>query len=124
MTIMFSDPRHAFSQDARRELTASISGSRKGFPELLDAAVHADWPRQLVNDEKCTTPATDIEDYSGQICTGAVIAKVTNALVPIGTPGGEDLSGFSPAVSPDRNHVTIVLAFTVEKTPTSSAMRH
>jgi hypothetical protein len=29
-----------------------------------------------------------------------------------------------PAVSPDRNHVTIVLAFTVEKTPTSSAMRH
>jgi hypothetical protein len=123
VTLVFSDPRRELSQDGRRELTASISASRETFPELLDAAVRVEWPTELANDKKCTTSSPNIEDYSGQICTGKVIAKMTKSLVPIGTPGEEDFSGFGPAISPDRKDVTIILTLRLEKAPVSSAMK-
>jgi hypothetical protein len=123
VTLVFSDPRRELSQDGRRELTASISANRETFPELLDAAVRVEWPTELANDKKCTASSPNIEDYSGQICTGKVIAKMTKSLVPIGTPGEEDFSGFGPAISPDRKDVTIILTLRLEKASVSSAMK-
>ena len=110
ITLVFSDPRQpAAVSSGAMELSASTTLSRETFPQLVDALAPGAWPTMLVNDEKCSTPSTIGEDYSGQICTGTVVATATNNEVIAGTAGGEDYRGFEPAVVPNRNQATIAL---------------
>jgi len=109
ITLSFSDPRRVPSQNGAMNFSGKSTASREDFPDLLDAIALDDWPSQLTNDQKCENPSTIGEDYHGPLCTGTVIASVSNAMVPSGNPGAEDFSGFEPTVSPDRNTATIAL---------------
>jgi polyisoprenoid-binding protein YceI len=109
ITLVFSDSPQSAAHVGTIQLSGKTSVSREAFPQLLDALTLDDWPTQLVNDEKCEVPSTVGEDYSGTKCTETVIATVTNSVVMVGTAGGEDYSGFQPAVTPDRDRGSIGL---------------
>ena len=115
VTLVFSDPRQLASQKGVMDFSGNGSVTREDFPQLLDAITMDDWPSQLVNDEKCTNPSTGGEDYHGPVCTGTVIASVSNAVIPTGAPSGEGFYGFVPVVRPDRNKAAIALDLRLKK---------
>jgi hypothetical protein len=115
VTVVFSDPHGLASQSGVMHLLGTSTVSREDFPQFLDALTLADWPTQLINDEKCKTPSMIGEDYHGADCTGAVIANVSNAVVSTGAPSGEGYYGFEPVISPDRNKATISLDLKLEE---------
>ena len=115
VTVVFSDPHGLASQSGVMHFLGTSTVSRGDFPQFLDALTLADWPTQLINDEKCKTPSTIGEDYHGADCTGAVIANVSNAVVSTGAPSGEGYYGFEPVISPDRNKATISLDLKLEE---------
>lgn len=124
VTLVFPSPSLTAAQNGPIQLSASTTVGREDFPQLLAALAPGNWPTTLVNDEKCTMPSTIGEDYSGQICTGTVIATVTNNEVMIGTAGGEDYRGFEPAVVPNDNIGTIALNLKLTQlspTPTAAS---
>jgi hypothetical protein len=115
VTVVFSDPHGLASQSGVMHFLGTSTVSREDFPQFLDALTLADWPTQLINDEKCKTPSMIGEDYHGADCTGAVIANVSNAVVSTGAPSGEGYYGFEPVISPDRNKATISLDLKLEE---------
>ena len=115
VTVVFSDPHGLASQSGVMHFLGTSTVSREDFPQFLDALTLADWPTQLINDEKCKTPSMIGEDYHGADCTGAVIAHVSNAVVSTGAPSGEGYYGFEPVISPDRNKATIWLDLKLEE---------
>jgi len=115
VTVVFSDPRRLGSQSGVLHFSGTSTVSREEFPQFLDALTSADWPTQLINDEKCKTPSTIGEDYHGADCTGTVIANVSNAVIPTGAPSGEGFYGFEPVIRPDRNKATISLDLKLEE---------
>ena len=115
VTVVFSDPHRLASQSGVMHFLGTSTVSREDFPQFLDALTLADWPTQLINDEKCKTPSMIGEDYHGADCTGAVIANVSNAVVSTGAPSGEGYYGFEPVISPDRNKATISLDLKLEE---------
>jgi len=115
VTVVFSDPHGLASQSGVMHFLGTSTVSREDFPQFLDALTLADWPTQLINDEKCKTPSMIGEDYHGADCTGAVIAHVSNAVVSTGAPSGEGYYGFEPVISPDRNKATISLDLKLEE---------
>jgi len=115
VTVVFSDPHGLASQNGVMHFLGTSTVSREDFPQFLDALTLADWPTQLINDEKCKTPSMIGEDYHGADCTGAVIANVSNAVVSTGAPSGEGYYGFEPVISPDRNKATISLDLKLEE---------
>jgi len=119
VTLVFSDPTRGRSHNTMK-LSGATSLSLEAFPQFVDAVTDGDWPTILVDDEQCQEPSTIGEDYSGATCTGDVIAKVANRVVMIGTAGGEDYSGFRPAVIPDRNQATMALDLKLTELPASS----
>jgi hypothetical protein len=121
ITLTFSDPHQAASQDGAINFSGRSTVSREDLPDLLDAITLDDWPSQLINDEKCEDPSTIGEDYHGPECTGTVIAIVNNVEVPTGGSGGEGYYGFEPIVTPDRNMATIALDLKLTPISASSA---
>lgn len=121
ITLVFSDPRQPAAASGAMELSGSTTLSREALPQLLDALTPGQWQATLVNDEQCSVPATIGEDYSGPICTGTVIATVTDNEVITGTAGGEDYRGFEPAVVPNRNQATIALNLKLTQLSPASA---
>jgi hypothetical protein len=115
VTVVFSDPHGLASQSGVMHFLGTSTVSREDFPQFLDVLTLADWPTQLINDEKCKTPSMIGEDYHGADCTGAVIANVSNAVVSTGAPSGEGYYGFEPVISPDRNKATISLDLKLEE---------
>jgi len=115
VTVVFSDPHGLASQNGVMHFLGTSTVSREDFPQFLDALTLADWPTQLINDEKCKTPSMIGEDYHRADCTGAVIANVSNAVVSTGAPSGEAYYGFEPVISPDRNKATISLDLKLEE---------
>jgi len=120
VTLVLHDSRHQKAHDGM-ELSGIISVSRETFPQFVEAGRAGEWPTMLVDDEKCQQPSTIGEDYSGETCTGDVIATVTNRVLIAGTAGGEDYSGFKPAVTPDRKQATIVLDLMLTELPSRAA---
>ena len=120
VTLVFHDSRYQKSNGGM-ELSGITSVSRETFPQFVEAVRAGEWPTMLVDDEKCQQPSTIGEDYSGATCTGAVIATVTNRVLIAGTAGGEDYSGFQPAVTPDRKQATIALDLTLTEQPSRAA---
>jgi hypothetical protein len=102
LRLVFPDYRNTSRRNAMHIMGANTV-FREDFPQLVDAVASNSWPRQLVNREKCTVPSTIGEDYHGAESRGTVIAEIQNPVVPGGTPGGEDFSGFVPAVTPNRD---------------------
>jgi polyisoprenoid-binding protein YceI len=117
ITLVFSDPRQPVLPSGQMELSASTTLSRESFPQLLDAMTPGAWPTMLVNNETCRVPSTIGEDYSGPVCTGTVIATVTNEERITGTAGGEDYRGFEPSVAPKSNQA--IIAMNLKLTPLS-----
>jgi hypothetical protein len=115
VTVVFSDPHRLAFQSGVMHFSGTSTVSREDFPQFLDTLTLADWPTQLINDEKCKTPASIGEDYHGADCTGTVIANVSNAVVSTGVPSGEGFYGFEPVISPDRNRATISLDLKLEE---------
>jgi hypothetical protein len=115
VSVVFSDPHGLASQSGVMHFLGTSTVSREDFPQFLDVLTLADWPTQLINDEKCKTPSMIGEDYHGADCTGAVIANVSNAVVSTGAPSGEGYYGFEPVISPDRNKATISLDLKLEE---------
>ena len=120
-------PNHRDAANGMTALSASLTLSREGFPELVDALASGSWPAQLVNDVKCSAPETIGEGYSGPSCTGTIVASVSNKNVVVqGTPGAEDYSGLRAAATPSHTLGTIILdlqlkpASTVASTESSS----
>lgn len=122
LTVVFSDPHRGASQSGVMHFSGTSTVSREDFPQFLDALTSADWPTQLINDEKCKTPSTIGEDYHGADCTGTVIANVSNAVVSTGAPSGEGFYGFEPVISPDRNKGTISLDLKLEEISASPSV--
>jgi len=121
VTLVFIPERR--SAAGAETLSASVTFSREGFPELVEALSSGAWPAQLVNDVKCSTPSTVGEDFSGPACTGTIIASVrSNNLVVQGTPGAEDYSGLRAALAPSHNLGTIVLDLELKPTSTVAAV--
>jgi polyisoprenoid-binding protein YceI len=122
ITLVFSDPRRSAARDGVMQLSGTSSVSRETFPELVGGLAPGNWPTMLVDDEKCESPSTFGDDYSGAVCTGTVVATVTNSVVMVGTAGGEDYSGFQPTATPDRKQATMALDLKLkEVSPTSPA---
>jgi hypothetical protein len=122
VTLVFSDPHKQSSHDGAMELSGTTSVSRENFPQFVDAVTAGDWPTTLVNDEKCEQPSTIGDDYSGAICTGDVIATVSNPAVITGSAGEEDYSGYRPAVTPDRKQATMALDLRLEGLPSRAGV--
>jgi hypothetical protein len=63
------------------------------FPQLLNVVSSTNWPT-FVADEKCTTPSSVGEDYSGATCTGETIQRSARADDQCAVPSvGEDFMG-------------------------------
>jgi len=107
--LVVSAPGLPASRTDSVQISGATSLSREAFPQLLDALTQSDWPNKLVNDEKCDTPSTVGEDYSGAACSGTVIATLNNSVVTTGTAGGEGYYGFQSTVTPDPERGTITL---------------
>ena len=122
VTVVFSDPHGLASQSGVMHFSGTSTVSREDFPQFLDVLTSADWPTQLINDEKCKMPSTIGEDYHGADCTGTVIANVSNEVVPTGAPSGEGFYGFEPAISPDRSRATISLDLKIEEISASRSV--
>ena len=119
VSVVFSDPHGVAFQGSVMYFPGTSTVSREDFPQFLDALTLADWPTQLINDEKCKTPSIIGEDYHGADCTGTVIANLSNAVVSTGAPSGEGFYGFEPVISPDRNKATISLDLKLVEIPAS-----
>jgi hypothetical protein len=73
--------------------TTALVGSY--FPELLQSVSNTNWP-EVVDNERCTMPATITEAFSGPSCTGDVVAVTARTDVHCEMPanvGAEDFSG-------------------------------
>lgn len=121
VTLVFSDPGQQAPYNATRELSGITSVNREVFPEFVDAVTAGDWPKILVDDEKCQEPSTIGEDYSGATCTGSVIATAANRVVITGTAGGEDYSGFRSIATPDRMRATLALDLKLTEQPSTAS---
>ena len=121
ITLVFPNPRQLAGENGVMQFPGTTSVSREDFPELLDALTLDNWPTILVNDEECRMPSSAGEDYSGVKCTGTEIASVSNNVVVLGVAGGEGYSGFSPAVTPDRERATIALNLKLTRQATTPA---
>jgi polyisoprenoid-binding protein YceI len=89
------------------DFSAASTIGYENFPQLLPTLMRTNWP-VVVQDEECA-PSGNIEDYSGQKCTGKVIATSSDYAVQ-GWPG-EDFSGPKPLLA--GNQVTIKLKMVV-----------
>jgi len=78
----------------RAEWSASSATLAEDFPELMNAVSTANWPT-FVADERCATPSTVGEDYSGAKCTGETVERTARADVHCEVPStvGEDFAG-------------------------------
>jgi len=116
VSLIFSNPTRGPSNNTMK-LSGATSVSLEAFPQFVDAITDGDWPTILVDDEHCQEPSTIGEDYSGATCSGDVTSRVANRVVVTGSAGGEDYSGFRPAVTPDRNHATMALDLKLTELP-------
>jgi polyisoprenoid-binding protein YceI len=116
ITVLFTNPRRGASDNGTIRFSGTSTVVREHFPQLVDA-ITTDWPSQVINNEKCTSPSTISEDYHGAECTGTVIASLDNPMVATGASGGEGFYGFVPVVTPDRDKATIALDLTLRKVP-------
>ena len=114
ITVLFTNPRRVASDNGTIRFSGTSTVVREHFPQLVDA-ITTDWPSQVINNEKCTSPSTISEDYHGAECTGTVIASLDNPMVATGASGGEGFYGFVPVVTPDRDKATIALDLTLRK---------
>ena len=124
ITLVLSSAHALAAKGNRMQLSGTSTVVREHFPQLLDAIMADDWPRQLINGEKCVTPSTIGEDYHGAQCTGAVVASVHNSVVATGVSSGEGFHGFVPVVTPDRDKGTIALQLALRQgAPSNIASR-
>jgi polyisoprenoid-binding protein YceI len=119
ITLVFSDRNRTLpeTQGGAMQLPASASVSREDFPSFVDSLAGGAWPKMLVDDEKCATPLTSGEDYSGVACSGNVVASIPSREVATGTGGGEGYCGFQATVTPDGRQATIALDLTLQREP-------
>jgi hypothetical protein len=78
----------------KSEWSASSTTHAEHFPELMNAVSTGNWPT-FVAAERCTTPSTVGEDYSGIKCTGETVDREARADVHCAMPTtiGEDFAG-------------------------------
>jgi hypothetical protein len=107
--VMFIFPK--VKSATARQASTNFSGASvigyENIPQLLPALLRTKWP-VVVQNEQCA-PFGNIEDYSGQQCTGKVISAPSQYASP-GWPG-EEFSGPKPLLA--GNQVTIKLRLVV-----------
>jgi len=81
-------------KEGNAEWLASSTTKGEDFPQLLNVVSSTDWPT-FVADEKCTTPSSFGEDYSGATCTGQTVERMARVDVQCVAPAlvGEDYAG-------------------------------
>jgi polyisoprenoid-binding protein YceI len=89
------------------EIVGSARVDRDEFPELLTAIKETNWP-PVVRNRDCHMPSTVGEDYSGDPCTGTVVAATRDNNRDLPASAGEDYNGAqcTPATG---DQTTIVL---------------
>lgn len=119
IALVIPEPHSLTEPSSIQRLSAYTLVNRESFPPLMDALTSANWPTQLINNERCAVPATIGEDYSGSKCAGTVIAAVSNPSATTGSASGEGYYGFTPLAAPDVDHGAITLDLTL--VPAASA---
>jgi hypothetical protein len=82
-----------------------------GFPKLANAIKATNWPVVVQNHKDCYMPSTVGGDYSGDPCTGTLIAATLNDNCDVPTSAREDYS--DPQCTPATgDQTTIILDLT------------
>jgi polyisoprenoid-binding protein YceI len=74
------------------EIVGAARADREEFPELLTAIKETNWP-PVVRNRDCHMPSTVGEDYSGDPCTGTVVAATDDNNCDVPASAGEDYRG-------------------------------